>query len=56
MSEQIEQEETARPAREPAPDGWGYDWRGKLVDLNCLRPGEDGRPPIFVSKLNKDES
>jgi hypothetical protein len=26
-----------------------YDWRGQLVDLTGLRPGEDGRAPIFVS-------
>jgi hypothetical protein len=32
-----------------APAGFGYDWRGRLVDLRGLRPGEDGRPPIFVS-------
>ncbi len=31
-----------------APIGWGYDWRGRLVDLRGLRPGEDGRPPIFM--------
>jgi hypothetical protein len=32
-----------------APMGWGYDWRGTLVDLRGARPGEDGSPPIFVS-------
>jgi hypothetical protein len=37
---------TARPL---APAGFGYNWRGQLVDLTGLRPGEDGRPPIFVS-------
>ena len=37
---------TTRPL---APIGWGYDWKGTLVDLRGLRPGEDGRPPIFIS-------
>jgi hypothetical protein len=32
-----------------APMGWGYDWRGALADLRGARPGEDGRPPIFMS-------
>jgi hypothetical protein len=56
MSKQTEQPEASREVRELAPDGWGYDWRGRLVDLNCMRPGEDGRPPIFVSKLKKVQS
>jgi len=30
-----------------------YDWRGQLVDLRGLRPGEDGRAPIFVSPRAK---
>jgi hypothetical protein len=34
------------------PDGpgerWAYDWRGRPVNLFGLRPGEDGRQPIFV--------
>jgi hypothetical protein len=55
MSEQLEQKEDAKIAREPAPDGWGYDWRGVLVDLQCMRPGEDGIPPVFLSKIGKDE-
>jgi len=37
---------TTRPL---APMGWGYDWKGTLVDLRGLRPGEDGKAPIFVS-------
>lgn len=37
---------TTRPL---ATIGWGYDWKGTLVDLRGLRPGEDGRPPIFIS-------
>jgi hypothetical protein len=28
---------------------WAYDWRGVPVNLFGLRPGEDGRPPIFLS-------
>jgi hypothetical protein len=42
------------PARQSLPhDGpssrWAYDWRGVPVNLFGLRPGEDGRPPIFLS-------
>lgn len=37
---------TARPL---APMGWGFDWKGTLVDLRGLRPGEDSRPPSFTS-------
>jgi hypothetical protein len=55
MSEQLEQQEDSKPAREPAPEGFGYDWRGVLVDLQCMRAGEDGRPPVFLSKKGKDE-
>jgi hypothetical protein len=40
---------TSTTARPMAPEGWGYDWRGQLVDLRGLRPGEDGRPPIFTA-------
>lgn len=54
MSKQIEQPEEAKPLRALAPEGFGYDWRGRLVDLRGLRPGEDG-PPIFLSKLAKGE-
>ena len=43
----MEQSEGHSVERETAPDGWGYDWRGRLVDLNCMRPGEDGIPPVF---------
>jgi hypothetical protein len=28
---------------------WAYDWRGVPVNLFGLRPGEDGKAPIFVS-------
>jgi hypothetical protein len=35
------------------PDGpgerWQRDYLGRPVDTFGLRPGEDGRPPIFVS-------
>jgi hypothetical protein len=51
MSGQTEQPAPRREERERAPDGFGYDWRGRLVDLNCMRPGEDGIPPAFASKL-----
>jgi len=39
--------------RQPLPpDGsgqrWSYDWRGVPVNLHGLRPGEDGRSPVFV--------
>jgi hypothetical protein len=34
------------------PDGpgerWAYDWQGRTVNLFGLRPGADGRSPIFV--------
>jgi hypothetical protein len=32
----------------PGPT-WQKDWRGRWVDLAGLRPGEDGRPPIFTA-------
>jgi hypothetical protein len=40
-------------ARAPLPpnvpgERWSYDWRGQPVNLFGARPGEDGRPPIFV--------
>ena len=54
MIEQLNQQEEPREVRPLAPDGWGYNWRGQLVDLRGLRPGEDG-PPIFLSKLVKGE-
>ena len=39
--------------RQPLPpDGpgqaWAYNWQGRPVNLFGLRPGEDGRPPIFM--------
>jgi hypothetical protein len=40
---------TATTARPLAPGGFGFDWRGQLVDLRGLRPGEDGRAPIFTT-------
>jgi hypothetical protein len=43
---------TAPTRRALPPDGpqerWAYDWRGRPVNLFGLRPGEDGRPPVFV--------
>ena len=40
--------------RQPLPsegpgERWAYDWRGVPVNLFGLRPGEDGKAPIFVS-------
>jgi hypothetical protein len=55
MIEQLEQHEEPKPSRALAPEGFGYDWRGRLVDLRGLRRGEDG-PPIFLSKLAKGET
>jgi hypothetical protein len=40
---------TTTTARPLAPAGFGYDWRGQLVDLRGLRSGEDNRAPIFTS-------
>ena len=37
---------TARPL---APTGWGFDWKGTLVDLRGLRGVEDDRPPIYTA-------
>jgi hypothetical protein len=53
MIEQLEQHEEPKPSRALAPEGFGYDWRGKLVDLSGMRPGEDGLAPVFKSKLAK---
>lgn len=44
---------TRAATRQPFPsDGprerWAYDWRGRPVNLFGLRPGEDGRSPVFV--------
>jgi hypothetical protein len=44
----------ATTARQPLPpngpgERWAYNWRGLPVNLWGLRPGEDGRPSIFVS-------
>jgi hypothetical protein len=43
---------TTRRAPLP-PDGhgerWAYDWQGRPVNLFWLRPGEDGRPPVFTA-------
>ena len=44
---------TTTPTRRALPpDGpqkrWAYDWQGKPVNLFGLRPGEEGRPPVFV--------
>lgn len=41
--------------RKPAPMGWGYDWRGELVDLRGMRPGEGGRPAVFEAPKGKEE-
>ena len=45
----------ARSHRPLAPDGYGYDWRGRLVDLRGLRPGEDGRPAVYESLVKGKE-
>lgn len=44
---------TTAPTRQPLPpDGprepWAYDWLGRPVNPFGLRPGDDGRSPIFV--------
>jgi len=58
MSKQLIQQapEEPRETRPLAPEGFGYDWRGRLVDIQCCRPGEDGLPVVFVSKLAKGET
>jgi hypothetical protein len=46
----------AEPARPFAPEGWGYDWQGNLVDLRGLRPGEDGVPAVYaVTAIKREE-
>ena len=42
-------------ARPLAPAGYSYDWRGRLVDLRGLRPGEDGRPAVYESLVKGKE-
>ena len=41
---------TTRQPLPPAGPGqrWSYDWRGRPVNLFGARPGEDGRPPVFL--------
>jgi hypothetical protein len=44
----------ATTTRAPLPpdrpgERWAYDWKGKPVNLFGLRPGEDGRRPVFVA-------
>ena len=47
---------TAAQSQRPlAPAGYSYDWRGRLVDLRGLRPGEDGRPAVYESLVKGKE-
>lgn len=36
------------PVDEPGKSDWHRDYLGRLVNLFGLRPGADGRPPIFI--------
>ena len=45
---------TRAPSQSDGPaERWAYDWRGRFVNLYGLRPGEDGRPPIFTATKPK---
>lgn len=53
MKNLLKQNVESGPSRDMAKDGFAYDWKRRMVDLRGLRPGEDGREPIFESKCNK---